>query len=69
MRTDMQKAFAAAFEKWEREWRANPSAYMSRAEADAMPEDTVSDLRARCFISYLNELANGKPWDQIGIER
>lgn len=62
----MQKAFEAAFEKWWSEYRDDPEAFMAREEFDSKPLETIAESSARLFVSYLNELAAGRPWDQIG---
>lgn len=64
----MKVAFAAAFEKWESEYRTNPERFMSRFQMDSTPTATLAERQADCFISYLNELAAGKPWDAIGAK-
>lgn len=64
---DMQKAFAGAFEEWDRRYRENPRQFMT--EVEHILGYTPTSYGEACgayFVKLLDELAAGKPWDQIG---
>jgi hypothetical protein len=63
----MQKAFEIVFTEWDRRYRENPREFMTEVEhlLGHTPE-TYGEGAAAYFVGLLNELAAGKPWDQIG---
>jgi hypothetical protein len=63
----LQVAFEKAFEEWDRRYRANPEQFMN--EVQHLLGNTASTYGEICgayFMGLLNELAAGKPWEQIG---
>jgi hypothetical protein len=63
----MTVAFTKAFEVWETEWRNNPEQFMSADEVAAAELLPLSEQCAVYFEAILNKLADGKPWNSIGV--
>lgn len=53
MRVYDVSGFAAAFERWEREYREEPTRFASREAMLALPEATLAEQRASLLVSYL----------------
>jgi hypothetical protein len=63
----VHKAFAAAFTEWERRYREEPERFQSEAEKllKETPK-TYGDACAPYFMTILDELSKGQPWNTIG---
>lgn len=67
--THMRSAFVSAFTEWDRRYRENPDEFMSAVEhlLGHTPE-TYGEAAGAYMTGLLNELAAGKPWEQIGVQ-
>jgi hypothetical protein len=62
----MLKAFEKAFEEWDRRYRENPTEFLT--EVEHLLGHTPASYGQACaayMVVLLNQLAEGKPWDQI----
>lgn len=65
----MNKAFTVAFTEWDKRYRENPNYFWNEVERllGSTPE-TYGKAASAFFVSLLDELAAGKPWNTIGAD-
>lgn len=64
----MNAAFQRAFTEWERRYRETPERFMSDFQRFTNSERTYGESAAAYFVSLLDELSAGQPWNTIQAE-